>query len=186
MQKVLLIIPSVFIIALIAIAIVFASKPVDGPQSYQQDNLSQTPMPTSTISPNSTPTPSPLLTTTPMPKASSLATIQQLSASFGPLGGFRILTPTNTSYDTSNLNLTVSGQAIAAGLSMSYSIDGQERFSIPAKVRQVHDWDPFFGGIHESVTLPPLATGSHSITVYGQLLVHDCKEAQTTVYFTIA
>ena len=69
---------------------------------------------------------------------------------------------------------------------MSYSIDGQERVSIPAQVRQARDWDPFFGEIHESVALPPLASGYHSITVYGRLLVHDCEEAQTTVYFTIA
>ncbi len=69
---------------------------------------------------------------------------------------------------------------------MSYSINGQERISIPAQVRQVLDWDPFFGGIQETVALPPLDDGYHSITVYGQLLAHDCKEAQTTVYFTIA
>ena len=185
MQKVLLILACVFIIALIAIAIVFASKPVDVSQSYQQDNPSQTPMPTATISPIATSTPLPLLTTTPTPKVSSPATVEPLSASFGPLGGFSIVSPSNTSYNTSRLNLTISGQAIAVGLSMSYSIDGQGNVSIPAQVRQVHDWDPFFGGIHESVILPPLASGYHSIVVYGRLLARDCKEAQTTVYFTI-
>ena len=185
MQKVLLILACVFIITLIAITIVFTSKPVDVSQSFQQDNLSQTPTPTATISRIATPTPSPLLTPNPTPKASSLATVEPLSASFGPLGGFRIVPPSNTSYNTSCLNLTISGQAIAVGLSMSYCIDGQERVSIPAQVKQVHDWDPFFGGIHESVVLPPLANGYHSIVVYGRQLVHDCKEAQTSVYFTI-
>ena len=68
---------------------------------------------------------------------------------------------------------------------MAYSIDGQEKIPLHVEVKQARDWNPFIGVINESVTLPPLTRGSHSITVFGDLAVHGSHLSQATVYFTV-
>jgi hypothetical protein len=109
--------------------------------------------------------------------------------SFGPLGGFTVKSPSNTTYDSSTLTIDVSGQ-VGVGrnlqLSMTYSLDGQESLPFPVVTKQAHDWDPFIGVISGSVTITHLSEGSHSITVSGNLQFNSSPNlAQVTVYFTI-
>jgi len=68
---------------------------------------------------------------------------------------------------------------------MSYSVDGQEKTPVNVEYKQAHDWDPFTGVINGSVILPPLNSGAHSITVFGNLEVNGAHLAQVTVYFTL-
>jgi hypothetical protein len=131
---------------------------------------SQSPYPTLTSTPNSTPTTTPTL-------------IPDPEGSFGPRGYFRITSPTNQNYNTDNLTLSITGEVINQPLSMSYSIDGQERIAFYAPVTQSHNWDPFLGTIKSTVDLPPLSTGTHTITVFGTLSGE--YTAQATAYFTI-
>lgn len=128
---------------------------------------SPTPTPTSTLAPT------PTATSTPEPAA---------EGSFGPKGYFRITSPTNTRYDSNNLTLKITGEAINQPLTMAYSIDAQEKVLFSAVVRQEHDWDIFIGQIKESVPLPPLTNGAHSLTVFGTL---SGNSAQATVHFTV-
>ena len=131
---------------------------------------SQSPHPTLTTTPNPTPTTNPTLITYP-------------EGSFGPRGYFRITSPTNQNYNTDKLTLAITGEVINRPLSMSYNIDGQERVAFYAPVTQSHDWDHFLGTIKSTVDLPPLPTGTHSITVFGTLSSE--YSAQATTYFTI-
>jgi cytoskeletal protein RodZ len=143
-------------------------------QSNHEKNIPSVP----TLSPTPTPTltPNPTPTTTPQPEPAA-------EGSFGPQGYFRIISPaTNTIYDSNNLTLTITGEAINQPLTMAYKIDGQERVPFSAVVRQEHAWDIFVGQIHESMSLPPLTSGTHSITVFGTL---SSNSAQATVHFTV-
>ncbi len=103
--------------------------------------------------------------------------------SFGPKGYFRIASPMSTTYSTDNLTLIITGEAINQPLVMGYGIDGQEQVLFSTVVRQEYEWDIFIGQICESIQLPPLNSGGHSITVFGIL---SGNWAQATVSFTIA
>lgn len=146
----------------------FGSSPENIPSTSIQHTI--TPSPTLT----STPTPTPTATPTPDPAA---------EGSFGPQGYFRITSPTNTIYNSNNLTLNITGDAINQPLLMAYSIDRQERVPFSAVIRQARDWDMFFGRIDEYISLPPLTIGQHSITVFGTLSVN--YTAQATVHFTV-
>jgi hypothetical protein len=123
--------------------------------------------------PNSTTTPTITVTATPDPAA---------EGSFGPKGYFRVTSPTNTTYNSGSLNLTITGEAINQPLLMAYNIDGKDNVPFCAVVSQEHEWDIFVGGIHASVPLPPLTSGVHRIMVFGSL---SGNSGQATVHFTV-
>lgn len=144
---------------------------------YQGENSLPTasPMPTSFPSPTTTPTP----TSSP---SSSLTT----GASFDGLGVFGITSPSNKTYSSNTLTLSVAGQVIIGSnvyLTMNYSLDGQESLPLPVVV-QTRDGS-LVGSIVGSVTLPNLSDGSHNITVFGDLKANGPNLAQATVYFTV-
>jgi hypothetical protein len=137
-----------------------------------------------TTTPFSTSIPTPYATPSPSPVA---------IGSFGQLGYFSIDSPTNKAYNTNNITLTLSSQTIAASylhLTMTYSIDGQEKIPINLELEQPHDWwDSFFVDSNESVALPPLTSGSHNVTVFGNFGNPNASFpylSQATIYFTIA
>lgn len=168
----------VVVISLTSAAIVAYSQLFYQSLYYRDENQSRTaspipslsPYPTHSSTPNPTPTATPTLITYP-------------EGSFGPRGYFRITSPTNQNYNTDKLTLSITGEVINRPLSMSYSIDGQERIAFYAPVTQSHDWDPFLGTIKSTVDLPPLSTGTHTITVFGTLSGE--YTAQATAYFTL-
>ena len=147
--------------------------------SYQEDNSlpPASPTPTSSpspaITPSSTQTPNPSLTTA--------------SAFFdGPLGGFSITSPSNKTYNSNTLTLTVTGQVIIGSnveLLMNYSLDGQDPLPIPIETQPSHVGLTFVGVINGSVILSQLSEGSHSITVFGELEANGLHLAQAIVYF---
>jgi hypothetical protein len=178
LNKLAVVLTMVVVISLISVAIVAYNQLFYQSQKYQEENQlrtsspipSQSPYPTLTSTPNPTPTATPTLITYP-------------EGSFGPRGYFRITSPTNQNYNTDKLNLSITGEVINRPLSMSYSIDGQERVAFYAPVTQSNDWDPFLGTIKSTVALLPLSTGTHTITVFGTL--SGKYSAQATAYFTI-
>lgn len=178
MNKIGVVLTVVVVISLTSVAIVAYNQLFYQSQYTREENQSRTsspipslsPYPTLTSTPNSTPTATPTLITYP-------------EGSFGPRGYFRITSPTNQNYNTDKLTLSISGEVINQPLSMSYSIDGQEGIAFYAAVTQSHDWDPFLGTIKSTVDLPPLSTGTHTITVFGTLSGE--YNGQATAYFTI-
>jgi hypothetical protein len=78
--------------------------------------------------------------------------------------------------------LTVTGEAINQPLLIVYNIDGKDDVPFYAIVSQEDKWDIFVGGIHTSVPLPPLTSGTHRIMVFGTL---SGNLAQATVHFTV-
>jgi hypothetical protein len=112
--------------------------------------------------------------------------------SFGPSGFFRVNSPTSRTYNSSCIALNVSGETIVGRniqLSMSYSLDGQARVPVTVNYSQMHDWDKLLGAFNQTIALPPLTCGSHSVTVYGILesttLNPENKAAQVTINFTV-
>jgi hypothetical protein len=168
----------VVVICLISAAIVAYNQLFYQSQNYREENESRSSSSIPSISPY------PTLTSTPKPTPTTTPTlITYPEGSFGPRGYFRITSPTNQNYNTEKLTLTITGEVINRPLSMSYSIDEQERITFYAPVTQSHDWDPFLGTIKSTVDLPPLSTGTHTITVFGTLSGE--YNAQATAYFTI-
>ena len=168
----------VVIICLISAAIVAYNQLFCQSQYFRGENQSQTSTPIPSQSPN------PILTLTPNPTPTASPTLITFpEGSFGPIGYFRITSPTSQNYNTDKLTLSITGEVINRPLSMSYSIDGQERVAFYATVTQSHDWDPFLGTIKSTVDLPTLPTGTHTITVFGTLAGE--LNAQATAYFTI-
>jgi hypothetical protein len=168
----------VVVISLTSAAIVAYNQLFYQSQNFREINQTQASTPIPSQSPN------PTLTSTPNPKPTATPTsIAYPEGSFGPRGYFRITSPTNQNYNTDKLTLFITGEVINRPLSMSYSIDGQERVAFYATVTQSHDWDPFLGTIQSTVDLPPLSTGTHTITVFGTLSGE--YTAQATAHFTI-
>jgi hypothetical protein len=162
---------------LISAAIVAYNQLFYKSQNFREENQSRTasPIPSQSLYPT--------LTSTPNPTPAAPTSVTYPEGSFGPRGYFRITSPTNQNYNTEKLTLTVTGEVINRPLSMSYIIDGQERIAFYAPVTQSHDWDPFLGTIKSTVDLPPLSTGTHTITVFGTLSGE--YNAQATAYFMI-
>jgi hypothetical protein len=152
---------------------------VNHPHQGENSSPTASSMPTPSPSPTATPTPTP---TSPSPSYSSIIT-----AWFeGPLGGFGITSPSNSTYDYDTLTLYVTGQVIVGSnveLLMTYSLDGQERLPIPTETQPSSPG--FTGVIKGSVALPRLSEGSHNITVFGDLEANGPHLAQATVYFTV-
>ena len=71
-------------------------------------------------------------------------------------------------------------------LSITYSLDGQERLAFPLVIKQVHDWDFITGAITGSVTLDGLSEGQHNISIFADKQFNsDSKQFMGEVYFTI-
>jgi hypothetical protein len=137
-----------------------------------------------TASPTPTASPSPSFT----PPPTSTSTSSSIPGSFaGPLGNFEISSPSNSTYSSNPLTLSVTGQVIVGSnvkLLMNYSLDGQESLPLPVVVHPEAGLPPV-GVITGSATLPKLSYGSHSITVFGDLEANGPNLAQATVYFTV-
>ena len=141
--------------------------------SFQGEN----PLPAVSLTPTSTPTPTP---------TSSPSSSLTVGASFDGLGVFGIISPSNKTYSSSTLTLSVGGHVIIGSnvyLTMKYSLDGQESLPLPAVVQTRNG--SLVGSIVGSVTLSNLSDGSHSVTVFGDLEANGSNLAQDTVYFTV-
>jgi len=145
---------------------------------YQEENALPPPSPTCTESS------SPMPTSSPAPPSQ-----EQTRVSFGPSGGFEIISPCNTTYGSSTITVEILGQMLVGcniKLSITYSLDGQERLAFPLVIKQVHDWDLITGAITGSMTLEELSEGQHSITIFADRQFNsNSKQAEGTVYFTI-
>jgi hypothetical protein len=149
--------------------------------SNQEESVSPSTIPT----PTHTLIPSPIHT--PSPTASSSLNPTN-GGSFGPFGSFTVTTPAAKIYDTNKIILSIHGETIAAQnvhLTMCYSLDGQDKIPVTVEVKQAHERDPFFSVVTATVALPPLTSGSHSITVYASLQTPEDHTAQATVNFTV-
>jgi hypothetical protein len=147
--------------------------------SYQDNSLPKTsPIPTS----------SPAITPTPTHTANP-SSVSTTSAFFdGPLGGFGITSPSNKTYNSNTLTLSVTGQVILGSnveLLMTYSLDGQDLLPLPIVTQPSHPGLTFVGVINGSVSLAQLSEGSHDITVFGDLEANGHHLSQATVYFTV-
>jgi hypothetical protein len=183
---------------LIVCFVAFAYSQLATPSEKEQSSLpTASPTPTSTPTPNVTPasTPKPSPTSTPQPTPTVSPTINvfyseplditNVAAFEGPLGSFWITSPTQQSYNNP-VSLYVSGQTITGTntrLSLWYSVDGQERVALSAYAQNGDN--PFIGRFAAAVVLPTLASGSHTVTVYGRLETPDWHLAEMTVNFTI-
>ena len=71
-------------------------------------------------------------------------------------------------------------------LSVTYSLDVQERRAFPLVIKQANDWDFLTGAITGSVTLEELFEGQHSITIFADRQSKSgSKQALGEIYFTI-
>jgi hypothetical protein len=187
----LVILAGIVVVALLTSVTALAySQSVNQVQYCQQENTPPTSTPTAnpTASPSPTPTLAPTPTLTPSPTtAVSPPSDQSLYGTFdGPLGSFWISSPTNATYNTNTITLTIGGQTITASnvhLSIYYSVDGQEKKAVNI---ETSNSNPFTGTFNGSVALPPLNSGAHSITVYGTLEANGAHLAQATVYFAVS
>jgi hypothetical protein len=166
------------IIAILLISTVGGAYYVSVNHSTQGENSLPTASPTPTASPSSSFTPSP----------TSTSNSSSMQGSFtGPLGNFEITSPSNSTYSTNYVTLSVTGRVIVGSnvkLLMNYSLDGQESLPLPIVVQALDS--PLVGSVVGSVTLPNLSDGSHSITVFGDIEANGRSDlAQATVYFTI-
>ena len=141
----------------------------------EENTLSTSSSPTIAQSSTPTPTTTPTITVTATPDPAA-------EGAFGPKGYFRITSPTNTTYNSGSLTLTITGEVINQTLSMAYNIDGKDNVPFYIVVSQEHEWDIFVGGIHASVPLPPLTSDAHKIMVFGTL---PGNSAQATVHFNV-
>lgn len=141
----------------------------------EENTMSTSVSPTIAPSPTRTPTTTPTITVTPTPDPAA-------EGSFGPKGYFRITSPTNTTYNSNSLTLTITGEAINQPLSMTYNIYGKDIVPFSAVVSQEHEWDIFVERIYASVPLPALNSGAHRIMVFGTL---SGNSAQAIVHFTV-
>jgi len=146
---------------------------------YQEENALPLPSQTSTESPSPTPTSS----------SAPPSQEQQTRVSFGPCGGFSIISPRNTTYRSNKIAVEISGQMLVGcndKLSITYSLDGQERLAFPLVIKQVHDWDFVTGAITGSMTLENLSEGQHNITIFADKQYNsNSHQFMGEVYFTI-
>jgi hypothetical protein len=107
------------------------------------------------------------------------------------------------------LNLSISGQwftGCKADISVSYSLDGQEKLQVPAQLtyapllvdityaNETTVVGPsslfFYLVLNQTVPLPALQTGEHSITVYSTIIFHGTKaytvDYQSAVSFAVS
>jgi cytoskeletal protein RodZ len=175
----------VVVVLLASITAFVYSQSVNQFQANQKENTSPTPTANPTVSSSPNPTLSPTPTPSPLPDASPPLDPAAYGAFDGPLGSFWISSPTNTTYNTNSLTLTIGGQTIIAGnvhLSMYYSVDGQEKKAVNVEARNANTFAGTFTG---SLVLPPLDSGEHSVTVFGDLEANGSHLAQVTVDFTV-
>lgn len=139
--------------------------------------------------PQTSPNPNESLSLKPTSSPTVPSQLQSTHVSLGPMDGFKIISPCNTIYGSSTITVEILGRMLVGRnvqLSVTYSLDGQERLSFPLVIKQANDWDPFNGIITGSVTLKQLSEGPHRITVYANFKINsNSKQAQGTVYFTI-
>ena len=173
---------TVLALALIIVILLTSTAVVAYYVSLNHSNKGENPLPAASPTPSASPSPS----FTPPPTSTS--TSSTIPGEFaGPLGNFGITSPSNSTYSTNQVTLSVTGQVIYGSnveLLMNYSLDGQETLPLPVVV-QALTGNPFAVAFTGSVTLPNLSDGSHSITVFADLEANGPNLAQDTVYFTV-
>jgi len=103
-------------------------------------------------------------------------------AAWKPYGSLVMLSPSNQTFTTNNVALTVSGGiVINVQPSLSYSIDGGPRTPITVELTNVTMAQKSISG---SITLTQLANGSHVIVLYGDL-GFDSRRGKITVCFEV-
>ena len=134
---------------------------------------------------------SPALAVTVTPSPTIHSTVPSNPAAIGGFryyGSFWIASPTSGAvYNGSRLTLKIDGEISAdpaLNLVLTYSIDGKEKTPISWQLQPEDHWNPFRGVIDCSVTLPPLGSGEHNVTVFGKM-AGDLGSAQATVNFTM-
>jgi hypothetical protein len=118
--------------------------------------------------------------------SSSPTTTPSSTLLFDALGICGIVSPSNTTYSSTTLNLEISGQVIMGSnvyLLVNYSLDGRK--PLPITIETQPPSGHAFVRVNGTATLSQLSEGSHSITVFGDLEANGSHPAQATVYFTI-
>ena len=137
----------------------------------------------------------PTATVEPMPSLTPIATSNDslpadpdAYGGFAYLGNFYIVAPIEGDVcNGSNVNLTVQGEVDAtnSSVTLAYSLDGQKQVPINFQLQPVlSHWDPFHSIIDCTVTLKPLSSGVHTITVVGTYQFNSLHEATANVTFT--
>jgi len=134
-----------------------------------------------------TPTPSsPLPTISPFPSSSVSTTRTTFK---NPFGSFEIKSPSNKTYISNNVILQITGFVIGGrniDLSLSYSVDGQEKVALPIDPEPPEDHYSFIGHYSKSIAIAGLSDGRHWIVVFGDLKFNGVSDlCESIVYFTI-
>ena len=107
--------------------------------------------------------------------------------------GATIYSPCNRTYPP-NKAISISASSPTLGgsniiYSATYILDDGPMRELNTESRQVHSWDPFFGALTASGTLPPLPEGKHKLTVYMktyiQTTANPTMSGEATVYFSV-
>jgi len=108
--------------------------------------------------------------------AAGLTAVKADSTSdFSFASGFRINSPINRTYTSRSLILNASFGSLVGSIinhSLSYSLDGKYMGAIPI-VAHYPDYLSFQGFFTGTVSLPELAEGSHTITVYAEHNIYN-------------
>jgi len=176
------------IVAILSLSSVFAAYYLAN-SSPQKESALPTATSTHTASPSPLVTPSPAPSPTPSPPEAAFV---------GPFGSFTVTSPTSGKINSNPVTLTINGEVFKARsvyLTVNYSLDGQPQIPFPVEGQPVII-DGKVANVPSEivtgfVTLPNLSTGTHSITVFGDLYVDSSNPgggdhlAQATVAFTV-
>ncbi|MCW3983466.1 MAG: hypothetical protein NWE96_05670 [Candidatus Bathyarchaeota archaeon] len=108
--------------------------------------------------------------------------------------GVTIYSPCNRTYNRDEVIAIKASSATLGGANIiyegTYTIDDGAPHKLNTESLQTHSWDPFFGALVGTATLPTLTEGTHKLTVYLKTYIETTAKPPTmsgeaTVYFTI-
>jgi hypothetical protein len=108
--------------------------------------------------------------------------------------GATIYSPCNRTYDRNEVIIIKASSATLGGANIiykgTYSIDDGAPRNLRTESVQTHSWDPFFGALIGTATLPQLPEGKHKLTIYLKTYIESTTKPPTmageaTVYFAI-
>lgn len=108
--------------------------------------------------------------------------------------GVTIYSPCNRTYNRDEVITIKASSATLGGANIiyegTYTIDDGTPRKLNTESLQTHSWDPFFGALVGTATLPTLTEGTHKLTVYLKTYIETTAKPPTmsseaTVYFTI-
>mgnify|MGYP005846669205 CR=1 FL=1 len=108
--------------------------------------------------------------------------------------GVTIYSPCNRSYNRDEVIAIKASSATLGGANIiyegTYTIDDGAPRKLNTESLQTRSWDPFFGALVGTATLPTLTEGTHKLTVYLKTYIETTAKPPTmsgeaTVYFTI-